>query len=318
MPLHQITNLVLGQDLRYEILMTLDVIRLDDFPGIQRNVPLKGFSTFGVGGPARYFYTLDRTDDLKPLLHAAHNAHQPVFILGGGSNVLFLDEGFPGLMIRMATQECSVEGDKIVADAGVKWPTIFQCMTETGLTGLEPFQGLPGTVGGAVRGNAGCFGVEMKDFVETVLLYDLKSDSLKTVDADFLEFGYRTSRLKKEPAIVLRVVLNLEKSAPKKHSLELDAHQNRLMHQPPGKSSGSFFKNPSPDQPAGQLIDACGLKGLTIGDAQISPKHANFFMNLGHATAADILALRDRAKSAVKEKFGIALEEEVGIARASC
>lgn len=290
---------------------------LADFPGIERNVPLAGFSTFGVGGPADYFYTLTRTEELAPLLKAAGVVGVRVFVLGGGSNTLFLDEGFRGLVVRMAADEVHVEGLQLVADAGAKWPAVLEAMQGAGLTGLEAMAGLPGTVGGAVAGNAGCFGLEMADILERAEVIDLNSLQVQARQCEDFRFRYRWSRLKETLGVVLRAWLNLKHSEGMAHLPSDDIFKQRQQKQPPGKTGGSFFKNPSPQRPAGWLIEQCGLKGFKVGNAQISPKHANFFMNLGGATAADLLALRDRAKAAVQERFKILLEEEVVFVSAS-
>lgn len=304
-------------------------MKLMDFPGIQKNVPLRGYSTFNVGGPADYFINLDDVSVLPDLLAAANADEIPFFVLGGGSNVLFMDEGYRGLIIRMVAEKIHIKGRKLVAEAGAKWPVLLKTMRGAGLTGLEPFDGLPGSIGGAVAGNAGCFGAEMKDFFESAILYDHATRALHTVTKDDLAFSYRGSALKKNRNIVLEVTLALSPvtSAPTSGlvpPIEAPAtlapsgpvtisQTQRVATQPPGRSSGSFFKNPSPEQPAGLLIDQCGLKGHQIGGAQISPKHGNFFMNVDNATAHDLLALRDLAQSAVRAKFGIELEEEVVI-----
>ncbi len=259
-------------------------MNLTDFPNIQRDTSLAPYSTFGVGGPARFFYELHEIDELFGLLEAARTDDVPVFVLGGGSNVLFMDEGFSGLVVRMMANSVHVDDDRLVADAGAKWGAILKAVHEAGLSGLEEFSGLPGTIGGSVVGNAGCFGKEVKDVFVSAKIYDLETNEVKEVGPDYFEFKYRWSRAKETHAIVLQVMLHLEKNAPVQTQ---ESVQTRQASQPPGKSSGSFFKNPSPDQPAGKLIDECGLKGLQIGGAQISEKHGNFFMNMGGATAAD-------------------------------
>lgn len=289
---------------------------LSDFPGIERNVPLAGFSTFGVGGAADFFYALKNLADLEPLLTAAQAEKVPVFVFGGGSNVLFADEGFRGLVVRVVAEDVRVEGDQIVAEAGAKWPRVLEAAEKIHLNGFEAMAGLPGTVGGAVVGNAGCFGVEMKELLVKAEIYDLAAGTVRTVTPGFFQYRYRWSRLKEEPAVVLRVWLR-GASVPATAPTPKEIQALRQTKQPPGKTGGSFFKNPSPEQPAGWLIDQCGLKGLKIGGAQISPKHGNFFMNVGGATSNDLLALRDRAKEAVRNRFGIELKEEVVIVSVS-
>jgi UDP-N-acetylmuramate dehydrogenase len=283
---------------------------LADFPGIQRNVPLKGYSTLGVGGLAEYFCRLSDVTVLPALFEILSHEKIPYFILGGGSNVLFPDEGFRGLVLKMENDSLSIQNDQLIVDAGVTWPKLIKAAEAVHLVGWEPFNGLPGTLGGAVVGNAGCFGKETAELVESVRFFDLKDFRFKELPREALHFGYRTSFFKTQPALVIQVTLRLSHRDHLLSSAPLSPLM-RLEKQPPGKSSGSFFKNPSPDQPAGRLIDQCGLKGFSIGGAQISPKHANFFMNMGNATATDFLALRDHVKKTVHDKFGIVLKEEV-------
>jgi len=300
-------------------------MKLAEFTNIRENVSLKPYCTYGVGGEARYFYELADLGQLAALLKVAREDDVPVFIFGGGSNVLFLDEGFPGLVIRITANEVrmeenSVEKNWVVAEAGAKWPAVIAATREAGLTGLDAFKGLPGTMGGAVAGNAGCFGTEMKDVFDSATVYDMAAEKVREVGPEYFNFSYRWSRIKETHDVILSVKLCLDKEAPKGGTEPVvacpDTLSARLDKQPPGRSGGSFFKNPSPEQPAGKLIDECGLKGHQIGGAKISEKHANFFMNVGEATAADLLALGDIAKSAVREKFGVELEREVVVAGA--
>ena len=291
-------------------------MKLDEFPGIKTDVSLKGYSTFGVGGAAKYFYELNDVAELSGLIEAAHEDKVPFFILGGGSNVLFMDEGFSGLIVRMVASEVRVEDDVVVADGGAKWGAILKAVHEAGLGGIEEFSGLPGTIGGSVVGNAGCFGKEIKDVFVSAKIYDCETNEVRKVGPDYFNFKYRWSRAKETKVAILQVKLRLSGQASNQQSGQaLDSKEARFDRQPPGLSGGSFFKNPSPEQPAGKLIDECGLKGLQIGGAQISEKHANFFMNVGGATSVDLLALCDRAKDEVRERFGIELEEEVVIVR---
>jgi UDP-N-acetylmuramate dehydrogenase len=276
-------------------------MELLEIPGIRENVSLKPYCTYGVGGEARYFYELSDVAMLPSVLEAAGEI--PVFVFGGGSNVLFLDEGYPGLVIRVVANEVRVEGNCIVAEAGARWPAVRAA-------GLEAFIGLPGTIGGAVAGNAGCFGTEIKDVFKSAVIYD---GAVREVDASYFDFKYRWSRIKETKAVILSVKLRLDKGDSKSVKSCPDTLSARLNKQPPGKSGGSFFKNPSEGDPAGKLIDECGLKGHRVGGAQISEKHANFFMNVDGALASDLLELGEIAKVAVQEKFGVELREEVVI-----
>lgn len=288
---------------------------LKDFPGIKQQVPLKLYSTFRVGGPADYFYSARDVESFLKILEEAKKETIRIFILGAGSNVLFLDEGFRGLVVKMDMANIEVKGDCLIAEAGATWISLLKMAEKANLFGLEEMNGLPGTLGGAVCGNAGCFGKEIAQLMESALLYDPSAGKTKEVDQNYFNFRYRWSRLKETHEVVLRATLKLKKtpSDPKKTAYRF--LQERVQKQPPGFSSGSFFKNPSPEKPAGLLIDQCGLKGFQVNGAQISPKHGNFFINTGTATSQDLLSLRDKVKKSVFDRFQISLKEEVIIAK---
>lgn len=284
------------------------------FPGIKFQEPLKSYCTFNVGGRAEYFYQARNKEALLAVVQCAAEYGIPYFVFGGGSNVVFPDEGIKGLVVKNLTHKIEVRDTQIIAESGAVMAQVLVQALQHHLDGLEELIGLPGTIGGAVRGNAGAYKTEIKDVLKEITFFDPKRGKVR-LPASAFEFSYRESAFKRHPDwVILEVVLQL------KHATDDRAHKtvkeilaNRQGKQPGGYNTGSFFKNPSSDMTAGFLIDQCGLKGTRIGDAQISPVHANFFMNIGNATAKDILALRDLAKAKVKEKFGIELEEEVMI-----
>lgn len=282
----------------------------------QTNHGLARYCTYQIGGSADYFLDAKSVEEVMEAVNWAQAEGVPVFVFGGGSNLLFDDAGFRGLVVRMMAKELRVDGERISADAGAKISDLVQAAAEAGLSGVEAWNGMPGTVGGAVYGNAGCFGVEVKDVLESAEVF-LPVEGLLNVGVDFFEYGYRSSRLKRGglehglPGVVLRAVFRLEKGDPDEiRSGMMDIARKRIEKQPAGSSTGSFFKNPV-EHPAGWLIEQCGLKGKSVGGAQISEQHANFFVNKGGATAQDILELGALAKAAVKEKFGLDLEEEI-------
>ena len=290
------------------------------FPGVIFNEKLSKYSTFQVGGPADFFYKVDSLDaqslnTLSALLSFAKEVSIPVFFLGGGSNTLFADEGFRGLIIKIESREIEkLDNSQLKVDAGVPIPSLIMYSAENSLTGLEPWMGLPGTVGGALRGNAGCNGLETSDILKEATLLNLNDFTVHTVDSSYFEYSYRSSKIKKQPELVLQAVFQLQ---PREISLEeqkeriKEFNQLRIKKQPFGSTTGSFFKNPNPKQPAGMLIEQIGLKGHQHGKAKISDKHANFFLNLGGATAKEILELSQLAIDKVKESFGLTLEPEV-------
>lgn len=271
---------------------------------------LAPYSTFQIGGLADFFLEATTTTEVLEGIDWAEERDMPVFVFGGGSNLLFDDGGFRGLVIRVKSSGLKVEGECVRVDSGVLMAKVVLAAAEAGLTGLEAWNGLPGTVGGAVRGNAGCFELECKDVLESAEVW-IPGEGVKTVDVDYLEYRYRDSKLKKEGGVVLSATFKLAKGEGaeiKKKMMEIA--RSRIQKQPPGASTGSFFKNPTGDH-AGRLIETAGLKGKRLGKAQISGQHANFFLNTGGATAADILALAELVEKTVKEKFGIQLEREV-------
>jgi len=278
-----------------------------NFPEGLINEPLDKYCTLKVGGPADFFYKAKDTEILKNLINFAKENSLPYLILSGGTNVLFDDKGFRGLVIKMDFKNLEIKDEEITADAGVIVALMMNRASASGLTGLEKWIGLPGTVGGAVRGNAGCNGLETKDILVKATLLNPETGEIHEEKNEYFGFCYRDSKIKHSNEIILNATFKLKKGEPQK------LENPRVFTQPKGISAGSFFKNPSLENPAGMLIDKAGLKGTRIGNAQISDIHANFILNLGGATAKDIKDLAALAKSTVKEKFQIDLEEEVKI-----
>lgn len=283
------------------------------FPLVKKNEPLKNHCSFRVGGPADLFYELKNIEELPPLIAFAEENAIPYKTIGRGTNVLFTDKGFRGLIIKNVTNKYSIDGEEILADSGVILAQIIQLSVNNNLTGLEALYGLPGTIGAAVYGNAGIPGTEIGSFVKKLTVFNT-SDGMREITKDDVSFKYRWSSLQENHDIILRVTLRFEKADKRaSENISKQISDIRRNKQPTGYSAGSFFKNPSPDRSAGYLIDNAGLKGMCIGDAQISEKHANFFINLGHASASDILQLMRLAQQKVQEKFGVSLEPEVKI-----
>lgn len=304
---------------------------------ILENHPLSKYTTFQIGGPADYFVDAGSSDEVLESLKWANEQNMPVFVFGGGSNLLFDDAGFRGLVIRVKSDQVVVDGldvadeGTITADAGVSMAKVVKAAADNSLTGIEAWNGLPGTVGGAVIGNAGCFGVEVKDVLESAEIFVPGSGAgngvggkVKKVGKEFFNYSYRHSDLKNpavfdgQPAVVLSATFKLKIGEREKILEKMkEIARSRIQKQPPGSSTGSFFKNPSTakgefaGKSAGWLIEQCGLKGKVLGKAKISEQHGNFFINTGGATSAEILALADLATKAVEEKFGIKLQKEV-------
>ncbi len=242
-----------------------------NIPGIKQNEPLKNHCTFRIGGPADYFYIAKSTNKIPQLIEKAKSQNIPYFILGGGSNILFSDEGFRGLVIKIDTKKIEEKGREITADAGITIPELVKFATEHNLQGLEKWIGLPGTVGGAVRGNAGRNDLETAQILTEAQVLDSETGKITTATNKDLKFAYRKSRIKHSKEIVLSATFRLKPTELSPTEQQEIANQIRTQtqeKQPPGFSSGSFFKNPSPQQPAGKLIDEANLKGKQIGNAQ--------------------------------------------------
>lgn len=284
-----------------------------EFARLKENEPLASHSTFRVGGPADFFYELTNIEELPRLLTLAEENGFKYKLIGRGTNILFTDKGYRGLIIKNLTKEMRVDGDEITADSGVLTAQIVRLSVENNLSGLEPLYGLPGSIGAALWGNAGVPGVEIANFVKSATLFNV-SDGVREVPRGELAMKYRHTSLQQTGDVVMRVILKLKKGfAEASKELMKRVDEIRRGKQPTGYSAGSFFKNPLPEKPAGYLIDKAGLKGTRVGGAEISMKHANFFMNCGNATAAEILELGRLAQKKVKEKFGIDLEMEVKV-----
>jgi len=284
-------------------------------PGLQKNIPLKNYTTFKIGGPAKYFLKARKKKDLIKAIKAAKEFNLSFFILGVGSNLLISDKGFKGLVIKNEARNFEIKKERIIAESGAILDKAVARAVKVGLAGLEKGSGIPGTLGGAVYGNAGCpkGDWEIGKIIKEVELL-MPSGKIKRVGKNWLSFQYRNSRLKKvkdKKPIILEIVLKLKKGRAqdlKKRQQEILKIRSEKI--PAGFSAGSIFKNPS-KKPAGFLIEKCGLKGRKIGKAQISQKHANFIVSSKGAKATDVLKLINLAKKKVKNKFGINLKEEI-------
>lgn len=301
---------------------------------LKENELLAKHTNFRIGGPARWFVEVKSEDELKQAVRIARETATQLFVLGGGSNTLAKDEGYDGLVVKIGLRRFSISGRHVTADAGVISAALARATASAGLQGLEWAISLPGTIGGAVRGNAGCFGGEIKDVFNSARV--LSDGKIVEVSKDDMQFGYRESSLKHSADILLSVVFGLKEGNAdvlKKRLQEmLDA---RKASQPLyAGSAGCVFKNiefqssadlqrlsAEVDIPsemiahrrisAGWLVDQLGLKGKKIGQAQISPEHGNFILNLGTASASEVVQLIAFVKTRAHERFGIHLHEEV-------
>ena len=286
---------------------------------IENNVLLADVTTFKIGGRARHCCEVENTEQLKEAIQLARQRDLPFFILGGGSNVLVNDKGFSGLVIKFRNETIRIIAEKsniavLEAGAGVLLKNLVIFCLDKSLSGFEWASGIPrATLGGVLYINAGAFGQKIADIVEKVFVFDANNQKEKEISFTSCQFGYKESIFKKNKnLIILKVVLKMEK----KNKLEIEKEMKRVLEyrknfHPMGfPSAGSVFKNPK-EMPAAELIEKCGLKGKTMGKAQISKKHANFIINLGNAKASDVKKLITFIKKEVKQKFNIALEEEI-------
>ena len=315
---------------------------------VLENEPLANHCTFRIGGPARYFFVAKNSGEIVNATKVAMKLGIKIFIFSGGSNVIFADSGFDGLVIKVASNKYKIISEppqpllgkegKIEAEAGVKPAGVAKAAAENGLSGLEWAAGIPGTVGGAVRGNAGAYGHAMGESVESAEAIKVSSFKFQVSSYSKEEcgFGYRESIFKREGGIILKVIFKLAPGDKNKIKEEM----NKILAARDGKiptdaSAGSFFKNIEVTEeivktikehthedvpadyiqkgkiPAAWLITLCDLRGKQIGGAKISEKHANFIVNAGGATAADVIALASLVKMKVRDEVGVQLEEEV-------
>lgn len=287
---------------------------------VKENVPLAPYTSARIGGPADIFLTADTGTELGRIVRLLWKYQLPFTLLGGGSNVLVSDRGVRGVVIlnrakgiKFHAGDETHEQPSVTVESGVVFSNLANRCAARGFGGLEWAAAVPGTVGGAVYGNAGAFGGDMAgNLISTELITE---NGKQTLTVEQLGYGYRTSVLKRGElkAVVLSAQLALKNSTKEEATVKIQQFSaHRKATQPPGASLGSMFKNPPGDY-AGRLIEASGLKGTRIGNAEVSPVHGNFFINHGNTQAADIRALIQHVQKTVKEKQGVELELEIEI-----
>jgi UDP-N-acetylmuramate dehydrogenase len=280
---------------------------------VRAGVPLAPFTTFRVGGPAALFLEASSEEDLRAAANVVRELSLPVLVIGRGSNLLVSDAGFPGLAIRLgaAFRWASVEPPTIHAGGAMALPALAGVALQHALAGLEWAVAVPASFGGAIRMNAGAHGGELAEVLETAEVLDLATGERVVVKAEDAGFRYRGSDLP-DPGVVLAGTLRLRPGDREAIRARMDEIREwRREHQPLAEPScGSVFKNP-PGEHAARLIDEAGLKGLAVGGAQVSPKHANFIVTRPGARAGDVAALIRTVQERVAERTGIVLEPEV-------
>ena len=291
--------------------------------------PLRHHTTLRIGGPADYYFAARTPDELVAALRGAHELGVPVFLLGGGSNLLVSDAGFRGLVLRNAIETLEFDGVTAQVGCGLDFLELIYACRDRKLAGLEFAAGIPGSVGGALYGNAGCYGQDIGHFTIECQMTSLDGARVETRPAAWCEFGYRDARLKRDPRVLLTALLRFGPGDPAAIQAVIgEKLEIRRVKHPQWRiepTAGSYFKNLPPDWqlpgvahspgtrrvPAGQLLDQCDCRGLRIGDAMVFARHANIIVNAGHATAAEVLALAAEMKRRVRERFGVTLAEEV-------
>lgn len=279
------------------------------------NEPLANHTTWKIGGPADIFVIPNSIDSTITLLQLINEYKMPWRVIGRGSNLLVVDEGIRGVVIKIdeGISHLQINGEEITVGAGHSLIKLATIATKQGLSGLEFAGGIPGSVGGAIFMNAGAHGSDIsKILVRAHILF--ADGSLKWVECEEMSFSYRMSRLQKEKGICLEAIFRLKRGDREKIVKEMQKNKDYRRHSQPWNypCAGSVFRNPLPHY-AGQLIEQAGLKGYQIGGAQISTVHGNFIVNVGNATAKDVLELIEHIKKTVYEKFHIQMETEVEI-----
>ena len=287
---------------------------LASLPGVSQDEPLASRTSFGIGGPADFFVELGRPQALENLIEGCAERGIPYLLLGAGTNLLVADAGVEGLVLRVVNREHHVDGRVVRAGAGLKMMRLARIVADAGLRGFEFAIGVPGTVGGAVYQNAGCWGKELREVLVEVEGF-MPGAGKKTWKRADLQFAYRTSALREgalKGGLVVEATIQLERGdGEEAKALMAKLTRERAETQPiKTKNCGSVFRNP-PGDSAGRLVQAAGLKGAREGMAVVSPLHGNFIVNEGGATAADVKELIERIQAEVKRRFNVELETEV-------
>lgn len=277
---------------------------------------MKEYTSFKAGGKADLLVIPRNEDELKIILQRIDEQKLPFIVMGKGTNLLIRDGGFHGVIIRLedAFSEILVDGTTLIAGAGASLALVSKVAMENGLTGIEFASGIPGSMGGGAFMNAGAYDGELKDLVRQVRVLSQDGKKIRDVSHDEMEYGYRHSSLMSSKEIVLAATLVLAKGDRADISSKMKEYNDQRNLKQPMElpSAGSFFKRPK-GYFAGKLIHDAGLKGLTIGGAQVSPKHCGFIVNIGGATATDIISLMHVVQATVLDQFGVILEPEVRI-----
>ena len=284
---------------------------MNEFGSVLENIDLKKYNTYGIGGIAKYMVFPSSEEKLVKLLDYIKNEKMSWYILGGGSNVLLPDEDYNGVIINLKElNNYEFDKDVINAESGISLGKLVSVMLDAGYTNLSPLMGIPGLLGGAIIGNAGAYGTSIFDYIISIKFID-EDGNIKELNKEEIKYDYRWTEFKEKKVIVLSAKIkcingNVAEAKEKiKENLEKRKKSQPLEY----KNAGSVFRNP-PSHAAGYLIEHSGLKGITVGGAMVSEKHANFIINFNNATSRDIIKLVELIKSKVKDVYNVELELE--------
>ena len=297
--------------IKEEIVRELYAIAGED--AVQTAEPMKNHTTFRVGGPADYFVAPHTEEEIRKIVALCEEKEIPWFVTGNGSNLVVSDEGYHGVILSVYKnfQGIEVEGNRIRAKAGSMLVSISRAAREAGLSGMEFASGIPGTLGGGVRMNAGAYGGEMSQVVTTVTVVN-RNGEIMELDNSTMEYGYRTSVIQNQSFVVTKVTFRLQPGDPEQIAAKMEELAIRRREKQPLEypSAGSTFKRPE-GYFAGQLIMEAGLRGYSVGGAKVSEKHCGFIINTGNATAEDVKDVIWEVQRRVKERFHVELEPEI-------
>ena len=284
---------------------------------VKYNIPMKNYTSFKIGGPAEYFVQIKNAEELQEALKIHQQTKEPLTIIGNGSNLLVNDNGIKGIVLQINIKKLEIQEEKdsikVIVGSGNKLGELAQKLAQKEIAGFEFASGIPGTIGGAIRMNAGAHGTEMKDIVQTITYVD-KMGKIHKMTAEQAKFQYRKSIFAEKDYIIIEAELKLQKGNKKEIQEKMQEYAKYRKEKQPLEypSAGSTFKR-GEDFITAKLIDECGLKGYQIGGAQISEKHAGFIINKGNATAEDVLKLIEYTKEQVYKKFNKVIETEIEV-----
>jgi len=290
-----------------------ELIKNIDANRVLRDEPMSKHTSLKIGGPADLFIKVNTLEELKYVINLAKERETPITVVGNGTNILVKDKGIRGIVIKLDSKDIKFNGEEIEVGAGMQLPVLAKLACENSLSGLEFASGIPGTVGGAIKMNAGAYGGEFKDIVTETTYLDSELN-LKTISNNEHKFGYRYSIFDETNDIIISTKLRLKKEKQEniKNTMQENSFKRKEKQPLDFPNAGSIFKRKN-EYIAAEIIDKCGLKGYNIGDAYVSEKHAGFIVNKGKATAEDVLKLIEHIKETVKQKFDINLELEIKV-----